>query len=711
MLDENKELFCKMNPRYNEQHDKTALDLASQMSIVELCSQLRHSSKAINRLGIKSYNWWNESLHGVARAGVATVFPQAIAMAATFDENIIYNVASIISTEARAKYNENQAKGDHGIYKGLTMWSPNVNIFRDPRWGRGQETYGEDPYLTGILGTAFVKGLQGDDEKYIKTAACAKHFAVHSGPEEDRHTMNVQIGKKDLFETYLPAFEKTVTEGKVCGVMGAYNLVNGEACCASPTLIGKILRDGWGFDGYYVSDCSALLDIIFKHRLTSSPIKGASMAINNGCDLECGILYSLLPLAYARKLVSRQTLEKSVGRLLSIRSKLGMFDENCAFNDISPSENATVENENYAIEVASKSVVLLENDGLLPLKANGNKILVTGYNAENDLAYLGNYNGEPSSFVKVLDGVKKYNKDTVYKQGIHLYEVKKENDMANALQTAKECDVVLVCTGLDPSIEGEEAGGILAGDGGAIGAQGDRESLELPKIQQDYLDELIKLDKKIVILNFSGGCIDFRKYKSKVNAIIQCWYAGGKGGQAIADVLFGKASPSGKLPITFYNSVDDLPDFDDYKMTNRTYRYYKGDVQYPFGYGLTYTDFELSECDFDDKNRTITANITNTGAVDCDEVLQLYVSYPKTNVELPIKSLIKVKRFNIKAGQSEKVEFKISDNDLYTTDESGNKVLLKGTYNFSLSDGQNISSDLIQFTNNNETQIVRKCPI
>lgn len=700
-----------MNPKYNEQHEKSALDLAKQMSIVELCSQLRHSSKGINRLGIKSYNWWNESLHGVARAGVATVFPQAIAMASTFDENIIYNVASIISTEARAKYNENQAKGDYGIYKGLTMWSPNVNIFRDPRWGRGQETYGEDPYLSGALGTAFVKGLQGDDEKYIKTAGCVKHFAVHSGPEEDRHTMNVEISKKDLFETYLPAFKRTVTEGKACGVMGAYNRVNGEPCCASHTLIQKILRDTWGFDGYYVSDCSALLDIVFKQRLTLSPIKGASMAINNGCDLECGIMYSLLPLAYAKKMVSRQTLETSVKRLLSIRSKLGMFDENCIFNSISPSENATPHNENYAVEVARKAVVLLENDGLLPLKANDNKILVTGYNAQNDLAYLGNYNGEPSSFVKVLDGVKKYNKDTVYTEGTHLYENKKQNDIVNAVKKAKECDVILVCTGLDPSIEGEEAGGVLAGDGGAIGAQGDRETLELPKVQQDYLDELVKLDKKIVILNFSGGCIDFRKYKSKVNAIIQCWYPGGKGGQAIADVLFGKESPSGKLPITFYNSVDDLPAFDDYKMENRTYRYFKGQVQYPFGYGLTYTDFKLDELDFDDKNKVITASITNVGTVDCDEVLQLYVSYPKSNVELPIKSLIKTKRFNIKAGQSQKVEFKISDIDLYSTDENGNKVVLKGTYNFTLSDGQNISSDKIQYVNNNETQIVDKCPI
>lgn len=690
-------------------HNLFGKKLSNQMSVLELSSQVRHSSRPIPRLGIKKYNWWNESLHGVARAGIATVFPQAIAMASTFDENIIFNVASIISNEARAKYNYSQSIKDYGIYKGLTMWSPNINIFRDPRWGRGQETYGEDPYLTSKLGVAFIKGLQGNDDKYIKTSACAKHFVVHSGPEAERHSFNSVVSKKDMFETYLPAFKAAVIDGKVSGVMGAYNRTNGEACCASPKLMKTLLRETWGFDGYYVSDCAALLDIVFKHRIEKNPLKAAALAINSGCDLECGVLYNLLPFAKLFGYVSKETLQNSVARLVSIRSQLGMFDKDCIYNKIDLKENATEENENFAIEVARKSIVLLENDGILPLKSNKQKILVTGYNAENEIAYLGNYYGEPTSYIKVLDAIKEKNTETTYSQGAHLYDKNKKIDFCDTIEKAKNSDVIIVCTGLDSSIEGEEAGGMLAGGGGSLGKQGDRISLELPKVQQDLLDDLILLNKKIIILNFSGGCIDFRKYKNIVNAIIQCWYPGAKGGKSISDILFGEISPSGKLPITFYNSTSDLPPFEDYSMENRTYRYFKGEVQYPFGYGLTYTNFELDKFNYNEENKKLTLTIKNNGNFDCDEVLQLYVTHPKTDYPMPIKSLIKFKRIEIPANEVKEVSFTINDNDLYSFDENGNKVFLNGTYKFSISDGQSIKTNCFEINNSNPTRIIEKC--
>lgn len=698
-----------MTKESRSRHEAYGKKLATEMTITELASQLRHSSKSIERLDIKAYNWWNESLHGVARAGIATVFPQAIAMAASFDEETVYSAASIISQEARAKYNENQAKGDYGIYKGLTMWSPNINILRDPRWGRGHETYGEDPYLTSRLGVAFIKGLQGEDETYIKTAACAKHFAVHSGPESERHTMNVEISKKDLFETYLPAFKAAVQEGKVCGVMGAYNCVNGEPCCASPTLMQTILRDGWGFHGYYVSDCSALLDIVFKHRTTLSPVKGAAMALSAGCDLECGILYSLLPVAYSLKLISRETLEQSVSRLMAIRSSLGMFDEDCPYHHIAPAENATKANEDFAVSVAEKGLVLLENDGILPLTPNAQQILVTGFNAENDLAYLGNYFGDPRAFCKVTEGVKAYNTETQYTEGFLLHKPTPKEMEEELLNKAKAADVILVCTGLDSSCEGEEAGGIFKGGGGALGKQGDRLSLELPQNQRDALEKLLLLGKKIVLLNFSGGCVDLRPYKSRVNAILQCWYPGARGGEAIANVLFGKTAPSGKLPMTFYNSVDDLPPFDAYNMENRTYRYFKGDVQYPFGYGLSYTNFALRDFIFEEKEKAVHIRVENTGNFDADEVLELFLSYPESAENQPIKKLIRAKRIPIKCGDTAEVILPLEEKDFYAVDENGDTVYFGGTYRLSLYDGQSIDASGITIENDAQTQCIEPC--
>ena len=682
------------NENYNI-HKKKGEALASQMSLIELASQMRNSSKSIERLGIKQYNWWNEGLHGVARAGIATVFPQAICMAAAFDPKALKKCADIISTEARAKYNESQSKNDYGIYKGLTLWSPNINIFRDPRWGRGHETYGEDPYLTSVLGCAFIEGIQGDDEKYYKASACAKHFCVHSGPESLRHGFNAEVSKKDFYETYIPAFEAAVKVAKVSGVMGAYNQTNGESCCASSFLINDLLRNQWGFDGYYVSDCSAIIDVFYRHNKSLNPAKGAAQAVKAGCDLECGVVYSLLPVSVTLGYIDKQTLRKSVARLFAIRSALGMFDKDCKYNQISPKENATPEHEYEAVKMAEKGIVLLENDGILPLKENAQKIFITGYNADNKFAYLGNYFGDPKKFVMVPDAIREMNKETDFAAGIHLFRSDECTGEKEALEKAANADIIIMCSGLDSSIEGEEPGGFLSGDGGTIGQQGDRETIDLPEIQQNYIEKLIATGKKIILLNFSGGCINFNDYRNRVSAIIQCWYPGAHGGKAIADILFGKCSPSGKLPVTFYNSTSDLPDFCDYSMKNRTYRYFKGEVQYPFGYGRTYTKFSLKSIELN--GMTLRAEVENIGDFESDTVLQLYLTRPTADFDNPIKSLISFKRLSLRPQETENVEFEIEKDQLLSVNDFGEKVLLDGEYKLVLTDGCDFTSEPIYF--------------
>ncbi|MGN0457806.1 MAG: glycoside hydrolase family 3 C-terminal domain-containing protein [Eubacterium sp.] len=698
-----------MNSQSKAKHIETGKALAEQLSVTELISQLISDSKGVKRLGIKPYVWWNEALHGVARAGIATVFPQAICLASSFSEELMLEVAKTISIQARAKFNESQSNGDYGIYKGLTMWSPNINIFRDPRWGRGQETYGEDPYLTGALGVAFISGLQGDDPKYIKTAACAKHFAVHSGPEASRHGFNAVVSKKDMFETYLPSFKRAVKDAEVCGVMGAYNRVNGEACCASDTLIQKILRSSWGFDGYFVSDCGALRDIVYHHKITKNPVKGAALALNSGCELECGKLYRRLKLAYILRYVDRETLKNSAARLLAVRSSLGMFDENCPFNSISPSQNVLPEHEELSVKAAEQGIVLLENNGILPLKNDGQRILVVGYNAENDLAYLGNYCGTPKSFCKVTEAVRQKNSDTSYVQGYSYKPKDNEILMKQALEQAQNSELIIFCSGLDCSFEGEEAGELLQGGGGMLGKQGDRQSLSLPEVQQELLKILFELNKKIIVINFSGGCVDLRECKKHADAVLQCWYPGALGGRAIANILFGDTSPSAKLPVTFYNSIKDLPDFEDYSMQNRTYRYYNGPVQYPFGYGLTYTDFVLSSYKLCENSLNCT--VKNKGTYGCYETLQLYMTCPKTDYPNPVRSLIKIERLYFEAGEEKEISIELKDSDFYSVNESGDTVLLSGKYALYLSDGQSISCDAGFYINEKESVIIEKCPI
>ncbi|MGN1123153.1 MAG: glycoside hydrolase family 3 C-terminal domain-containing protein, partial [Eubacterium sp.] len=495
----------------------------------------------------------------------------------------------------------------------------------------------------------------------------------------------------------------------VCGVMGAYNRVNGEACCASNTLIKKILRESWGFDGYFVSDCGALPDIVYHHKIEKNPLKGASMALNAGCDLECGKFYRLLHLAYLKHYVSKDTLFKSVSRLLAVRSSLGMFDEGCPYNSISSSENASPEHEELSIKAAEQGIVLLENNGILPLKNNNQKILVVGYNAENDLAYLGNYCGTPKRFCKITEAVRQENSDTTYVQG-YSYNIK-ENRTLNkqAIEQAEKADLILFCTGLDCSFEGEEAGELLQGGGGMLGEQGDRQNLSLPDVQQELLQKLFALNKKLIVLNFSGGCIDLRECKKHADAVLQCWYPGALGGRAISNLLFGKASPCGKLPVTFYNCVDDLPDFEDYSMANRTYRYYTGPVQYPFGYGLTYTDFELTKCSIVESKLICT--VKNTGKFECFEALQLYMKCPKTDYPLPVRSLIKIKRVHLLPKQEKEICFDLKSSDFYSVNESGDTVYLSGTYNLYLSDGQNIDCCAGSYTNKNESAVIEQCPI
>lgn len=674
-----------MNDTNFSKHKQQGKHLAQQLSLTELVSQMCNSAKAIEHLGIRQYNWWNEGLHGVARAGLATVFPQAICMASTFDAQAVRQCADTIATEARAKYNESQKNGDYSIYKGLTLWSPNINIFRDPRWGRGHETYGEDPYLTTVLGCAFIEGLQGDNAQYLKASACAKHFCVHSGPENLRHTFNAEVSLKDLHETYLPAFEAAVRNAKVSGVMGAYNRMNGESCCASAELIRDLLRKAWGFDGYFVSDCSAILDVIYRHETGLRPSEAVAKAVNAGCDLECGVAYALLPVSVKHGYTDIETLRESVARLMSVRSALGMFDEDCPFHQIGITQNATPVHEAQAVRMAEKGIVLLENDGTLPLKEHGQKILITGFNADNQIAYLGNYFGSPSRFVMVPEAVAQHNSDTTFIRGIHLYDSNTEYDKENALQAAADADIILMCTGLDASIEGEEPGDLLDGGGGTLGEQGDRVSIDLPQNQQDYIKALLRTRKKVILLNFSGGCINFNPFKDRVAAILQCWYPGAQGGQAIAHLLFGKCSPSGKLPVTFYNATDDLPDFCDYSMQNRTYRYFDGEVLYPFGYGRTYTTFSAEDVSL--SGDMIRACIRNCGDRASDTVLQLYVTYPKTDYPNPIKSLVAFQRIHLKPLEQGTFLFPVNDDCLISFDSEGNKVILDGVYSFVLTDG------------------------
>ncbi|MFH1198175.1 MAG: glycoside hydrolase family 3 C-terminal domain-containing protein [bacterium] len=784
-------------------------DLVSRMTLEEKISQMINSAEAIPRLSIPKYDWWNECLHGVARAGTATVFPQAIGLAATWNTDLMFRIADVISTEARAKYHEFQRNGERDIYKGLTFWSPNVNIFRDPRWGRGQETYGEDPYLTARMGVSFVKGLQGTDPNYFKVISTPKHYAVHSGPEPDRHTFDAIIDNHDLYDTYLPAFEACIKEAGAFSVMCAYNRFMGDACCGSPILLKKILRDKWGFKGYIVSDCGAIDDIFANHKVVATPPEASALAVKSGTDLECGRVYtnSLLE-AVEKGLLTETEIDVSLKRLFTARFKLGMFDpdEVVKYSQIPITENDSEEHRKLSLRTAHESIVLLKNsNNILPLKKDIKKIAVIGPTADSYAMLLGNYNGFPSKYVTPLAGIKNKvasNTEVVFEQGCNVAEeggvvnrlssellqtnneegltaeffknknlegepsfkkidkltefdlvwglgipdfdwegeysirwtgkilppetgyynfaiscgngyrlyiddkllIDKWNDrnhgtenaniqleedkqyefkleyyhtaswawlsinwhildvdyFSKAVELAKSSDVVIFVGGITAQVEGEEMPVELDGFAG-----GDRTSLDLPKVQEDLLKLVYATGKPVILVLTSGSALSVNWENENIPAIVQIWYPGQEGGTALADVLFGDYNPAGRLPVTFYKSVEQLPPFEDYNMKGRTYRYFADEPLYPFGYGLSYTKFEYSNFIVPQTAATreeikVSAEVKNVGDKEGDDVVQLYLKDKESSVTVPIHSLQGFKRVHLAPGEKQVVEFVLS---------------------------------------------------
>jgi len=664
--------------------------LVEQMTLKEKISQMLNGAPAIERLGIPAYNWWNEGLHGVARAGVATVFPQAIAMAAAFDEDMMEAVGDAIATEGRGKYNLQRVHGDRDIYKGLTFWAPNINIFRDPRWGRGHETLGEDPFLTGLLGKRFVQGLQGHDPKYMKAAACAKHFAVHSGPEDVRHGFNAEVSQQDLWETYLPAFRTLVKEAKVEAVMGAYNRTNGEPCCGSKTLLKDILRDKWGFEGHVTSDCWAIKDFHEGHGVTSGPVESVALAVNNGCDLNCGNIFVYLDQAVEAGLVTEETITEAVIRLFTTRMKLGMFDneEDVPYNAIGYDQVDSPKMRTFNREVAEKTLVLLKNrNNILPLdKSRLRCVGVIGPNADNRKALVGNYEGTSSRYVTVLEGIQDYLGDDVrvmYSEGCPLYSDHFQNLSSNDERfsevqgVCEESDVVILCLGLDAGLEGEE------GDEGNQFPSGDKPSLRLPGRQEELLRVVLESGKPVVVVLISGSALAVCTAEEQADAILLALYPGAQGGHAIARTLFGDVCPQGRLPITFYRSDEELPPFTDYAMKGRTYRYMEHEALYPFGYGLSYTSFRLGEASVSstpltEAGITVTLPVENTGDRTGRETVQAYVKAEREGTPNP--QLKAVAKITLKPGEKGTVALRLPLDAFALCSEEGTATVEPGSY-------------------------------
>ena len=654
-----------------------AEELVARMEPEEKVTQLRYNSPAIERLGIPAYNWWNEALHGVARAGVATSFPQAIGMAASFDEELLKKIACAIAEEGRAKFNAYKEYEDRDIYKGLTFWSPNINIFRDPRWGRGQETYGEDPYLSGRLGIAFVTGLQGDGP-VMKAAACAKHFAVHSGPEALRHEFNAVVSEKDLYETYLPAFEALVKEGHVEAVMGAYNRTNGEPCCGSKLLIHDILREKWGFEGHYVSDCWAIKDFHEHHGVTANAKESAALALNSGCDLNCGNTFLYLWDAYKEGLVSEETITESVVRLYTTRFLLGLFDET-EFDEIPYETVECREHLELSCQAACESIVLLKNNGLLPLNKDQLKTVgVIGPNANSRAALIGNYHGTASEYITVLEGLQRYLGDEVrvlYSEGCDIKESRvehlaMENDrLSEAMIVAEHSDVVILVVGLNENLEGEE------GDEGNNYAPGDKASLELPVPQRELMRAIAQMGKPVVLCLMAGSDIDLSFADEHFDAVLQLWYPGARGGEAVSKLLFGDVSPSGKLCVTFYQSLEDLPDFENYSMKGRTYRYIEQEAQYPFGFGLTYGNVKVQDACFKEQDPfCLYVSYKNEGKRDTQEVLQVYVDNLESEYAPRNPRLCGFARVTARVGELSRISIKLDPYTYTVINEQGQRV-------------------------------------
>lgn len=643
--------------------EERAEALTDEMTTEEQASQLRYDAPAVPRLGIPAYNWWNEGIHGFARSGVATMFPQAIGLAAMFDDELTQKTAEVTSEEVRAKYNVYTKEEDRDIYKGLTLWAPNINIFRDPRWGRGHETFGEDPFLTTQNGKAVVRGLQGDG-KVMKAAACAKHFAVHSGPEAIRHSFDAKANAKDMEETYLPAFEALVKEAKVESVMGAYNRVNGEPACASDFLMAKLKE--WGFDGYFVSDCWAIRDFHENHMVTANAIESTAMALKAGCDVNCGCTYQNLLVALEKGAVSKEDIRTACVHLMRTRMRLGMFDKKTEFDDIPYDKVACKEHKAVSLECAEKSLVMLENNGILPIDEKKYKtIAVIGPNSDSRTALEGNYNGLSDRYITFLNGIQdRFSGRVIFAEGCHLYKDRVSNlaqagdRYAEAVAAAKFADMTILCLGLDATIEGEE------GDTGNEFSSGDKNGLTLPPPQRELVKKIMALGKPVVTVVCAGSAINT---ESKPDALIHAFYPGEMGGKALAEVLFGDVSPSGKLPVTFYEDTDKLPEFTDYSMKGRTYRYTTENVLYPFGYGLTYGGVKVTKVEYKDGKAVVTAE--NSGKAT-EDVIQLYIK-DYCEHAVPNVSLCGFKRVKLNEGETAVFEIEVSEKAFTAVDDNG----------------------------------------
>lgn len=685
--------------------EERVTDLVSRMTLDEKISQMVHHAPAIDRLGIPAYNWWNECLHGVGRAGIATVFPQAIGMASTWNVELLYEIAVAIADEGRAKYHQALREGFHGQYHGLTFWTPNINIFRDPRWGRGQETYGECPYLTARLGVAMVKGLQGDDPKYLKTVATPKHYAVHSGPEHDRHHFDVDVPDRDLWDTYLPAFKATVQEGQAYSVMSAYQRFRGEPCSSSTLLLQDILRDEWGFEGFVVSDCGAIRDIFENHRVVDTPEEAAARAVIAGCELNCGETYMMLKGALAQNLIDEATIDRAVRQLFLARFKLGMFDppECVPFTQIPYEVNDSPAHRELALRTARESIILLKNDGLLPLDRTHLKtIAVIGPNADSVDALLGNYSGIPAQPITPLAGIRKKvepDVDVLYVKGCNIVnkilEIRDRNyneQFASALTIARRADVVIMVMGLSQALEGENGQMENVGDGQS--SQGDRQGLDLPAVQEELLKAIQALGKPVVLVLMNGSPISVNWADEHIPAIVEAWYPGQAGGTALADVLFGDYNPAGRLPITFYKSDAQLPPIADYEMAKgRTYRYFQDEPLYPFGHGLSYTTFTYSDLQMAPQQEIgqpleVSVTVCNTGQRAGDEVVQLYTRQLEAPVIVPIHQLAGFARIHLQPDEAQALHFTLKPEQFSFVTEAGQRFVTAGRFSISVGGGQ-----------------------
>ncbi len=679
--------------------EKQAVEIISKMTLEEKISQMMNTTPGIERLGIEPYDYWNEGLHGVGRNGRATVFPEPIGLGATFDTELINQIGDVISTESRAKYIVARKNKNYARYTGLTIWSPNINIFRDPRWGRGMETYGEDPFLTGSLGTAFVKGMQGNDPVYLKVAACGKHFAVHSGPESTRHTANIDPSKRDLWETYLPAFRMLVQDANVEIIMGAYNRVYGESCSGSKFLLTDVLRNQWGFKGHIVSDCDAVDDIYKGHGIVKTAAEASALAIKNGLNIECGHSLFALKEAVEKNLITEAELDKALIPLMMTRLKLGILqkDDNCPYNNYSESDICSPKHTALSKKAALESMVLLKNNGILPLKKDIHTLFVTGAGAADAFWLMGNYFGISDRYCTYLQGiVSKVSSGTAvnYRPGV-LENTPTKNELNYAVGEAARTQYTIIVMGNNGNLEGEEGESIDSD------TKGDRTSLTLPKSQMDYLREIYQRkqafakmrggannsESGIIVVLTGGSPIDVREISEMADAVIMAWYSGQEGGYALGDLIFGDANFSGRLPITFPADGAKLPDFEDYSMKNRTYKYMSDNIFYPFGYGLSYGKVSYSSPSVVwNKNQTATVkvSVTNNSAIKTTETVQVYVSAPGAGKDAPLQQLVAFKRVELNANATAEVSFTIDAAQLKTVEADGSSKLRKGVYKFSI---------------------------